>query len=60
MQLTNKIEWPAGRTDFGPAAKHSPAVEILAELPPHCAYNQTRECFLGLDVDCHRTLVRGS
>jgi hypothetical protein len=50
MQLTNKIEWPSGRTDFGPAAKHSPAVEVLAELPPHCAYNQTRECFLGLDV----------
>ena len=24
--------------------------EIAAELRTHCAYNQTRECFLGLEV----------
>jgi hypothetical protein len=45
MQLTNKIEWPVGASDADPVSEYSARDERL-----HCAYNQTRECFLGLEV----------
>ncbi len=50
MQLTNKIEWPAGGAEVEPVSKHLSLAEISMESRPHCAYNQTRECFLGLEV----------
>jgi hypothetical protein len=50
MQQTNKIEWPTGSLDEGPVEEDSPMAEAGRELRPHCAYNQTRECFLGLEV----------
>jgi len=33
-----------------PVAKHAPIALASVEPRPHCAYNQTRECFLGLEV----------
>ena len=50
MQRTNKIEWPAGAMEAEPDVKHGPIAGVSMESRPHCAYNQTRECFLGLDV----------
>jgi hypothetical protein len=50
MQQTNKIEWPSGSADAGPVAEYEETGESLMEFRPHCAYNQTRECFLGLEV----------
>jgi len=50
MQLTNKIEWPVGSAELEPVSRHLSAAEVVEEPRPHCAYNQTRECFLGLEV----------
>ncbi len=50
MQMTNKIEWPTGSMEAEPVAKYTPMGEVSMESRPHCAYNQTRECFLGLEV----------
>ncbi len=50
MQLTNKIEWPAGSTEVEPVTRRLSLAGPLMESRPHCAYNQTRECFLGLEV----------
>jgi hypothetical protein len=50
MQLTNKIEWPTESTGPEPVSTHLSAAETVDESRPHCAYNQTRECFLGLEV----------
>ncbi len=50
MQLTNRIDWPAGSKDevrdVETGLKAGPSMEVRA----HCAYNQSRECFLGLEV----------
>jgi hypothetical protein len=50
MQQTNKIEWPAGSVESEPVAEYTPMAGVPMEYRPHCAYNQTRECFLGLEV----------
>jgi hypothetical protein len=50
MQLTNKIEWPASNSDADPVAKYPVRDEDSRDERAHCAYNQTRECFLGLEV----------
>src|SRR5579859_5681565 len=47
--MTNRSDWPALQIVGEPAV----AVEQGAEIrraQAHCAYNQTRECFLGLEV----------
>jgi hypothetical protein len=49
--MTEKIDWPARSTDEEPVAMHSPKAGVSMELRAHCAYNQTRECFLGLEVE---------
>ncbi len=33
-----------------PDANRTPIAGVAVESQPHCAYNQTRECFLGLEV----------
>lgn len=50
MQQTNKIEWPVGSVEAEPAAECAFMAGVPIEFRPHCAYNQTRECFLGLEV----------
>ncbi len=50
MQITRRIDWPAQSTKVEPTARFETMVDILSESRPHCAYNQTRECFLGLEV----------
>ena len=51
MQLTNKIDWPGGSIDAEPVAEQTIEAGVSMEFCTHCAYNQTRECFLGLEVD---------
>lgn len=48
MQLTNKIEWPGGNMEAEPVDRD--ALDEADDFRSHCAYNQTREVFLGLDV----------
>jgi len=48
MQMSNKIEWPGGSMNAEPVEMGEPDSPV--DLRTHCAYNQTRECFLGLDV----------
>jgi len=35
---------------IGKTARYRPRIGVLMELRMYCAYNQTRECFLGLEV----------
>jgi hypothetical protein len=51
MQMTNKIDWPARRTDEDTVETEQGTRGVEMESRAHCAYNQTRECFLGLEVD---------
>ena len=51
MQMTNKIDWPARRTEEDTVETEQGAKGVEMESRAHCAYNQTRECFLGLEVD---------
>ena len=51
MQLTNKVDWPARHTEEDAAEERPIGAGVLMEARAHCAYNQTRECFLGLEVD---------
>jgi hypothetical protein len=48
MQMTNRIEWPGGSIEAEPVERDGPGASVDSRT--HCAYNQTRECFLGLDV----------
>lgn len=50
MQMTRRVDWPAQSTHVEPVTKFETAVDTLLESRTHCAYNQTRECFLGLEV----------
>jgi len=50
MRLTNKIEWPIGSTELEPVSTDMVVAKPVTDWHPHCAYNQTRECFLGLEV----------
>jgi uncharacterized membrane protein (UPF0127 family) len=51
MGAVEKVDWEAGVPTTGGAAAPAPQV-IAATMGSrvHCAYNQTRECFLGLEV----------
>lgn len=48
MQRMKEIGWPPQGTHVD-SPQHRPASLVTPEAP-HCAYNQTRECFLGLEV----------
>ncbi len=50
MQMTNKIDWPARRMDEDTVETEQGIEGVEMESRAHCAYNQTRECFLGLEV----------
>ena len=50
MDLTEKIESKAGTLEIRPVAEHSTAARGNMGTRKLCAYNQTRECFLGLEV----------
>jgi len=50
MQSMERAEWTAGIFSKSPVTGNSPAAGGFMELRKHCAYNQTRECFLGLEV----------
>jgi uncharacterized protein len=50
MQMTEESEISSGTAGLQSAFGFAPAADPAAEPRPHCAYNQTRECFLGLDV----------
>jgi uncharacterized membrane protein (UPF0127 family) len=50
MELMENTSWPAGkRRESGVAGQPAEGRGIM-ESRAHCAYNQTRECFLGLEV----------
>jgi hypothetical protein len=48
--MTEKIDWSARDMEIEPAAKYAAKAGASVESRAHCAYNQTRECFLGLEV----------
>ena len=48
MELTQDAAWSAGKGSGN--AAHSVEGKGVMESRAHCAYNQTRECFLGLEV----------
>lgn len=48
MQRTKEIGWPP-RDMHVSSSQHRAGLLVTAEAR-HCAYNQTRECFLGLEV----------
>lgn len=56
MQTSRRIEWRPHGMQGKPAAEFEPMADIAADLRPHCAYNQTRECFLGLEVVSYASL----
>lgn len=50
MALTENVGWAAGeQAEADTAAQMAGGREAMVSKP-HCAYNQTRECFLGLEV----------
>jgi len=51
MRRTDELELLNGTLDQHPAAGHSSRAGGNMESRKLCAYNQTRECFLGLEVD---------
>src|SRR5579863_8157723 len=51
LGTTNEIDWLARGAEGEPEAESIPKAAVSSESRVHCAYNQTRECFLGLDVD---------
>ncbi len=51
MRLTEEIGWSSHSVEAEPIAHGTPRLAVSSERRVHCAYNQTRECFLGLDVD---------
>jgi len=50
MQMTEEIDWLTGSMEEVPVAAYAIREGGSMELRGHCAYNQTRECFLGLEV----------
>jgi uncharacterized membrane protein (UPF0127 family) len=50
MEVVEKIEWEAGGRRTRGAAAPAPQAKENVDPRAHCAYNQTRECFLGLVV----------
>jgi hypothetical protein len=50
MHLLEQAELISGTLEENADAEHSLSLEGVMESRRHCAYNQTRECFLGLEV----------
>ena len=50
MRIAHKLDFAAGTLDQNPVARYSPRAGGFMESQKLCAYNQTRECFLGLEV----------
>jgi hypothetical protein len=50
MGSTERIDWSARGTEAEPTAGYASKDAVSTEVRAHCAYNQTRECFLGLEV----------
>jgi hypothetical protein len=50
MHLAQKLDFATGTFGQSPAARHSLRAGGSMESQKLCAYNQTRECFLGLEV----------
>ena len=50
MNTIAEVELTTGTLEKHPDAGHSPRAGGYMELAKHCAYNQTRECFLSLNV----------
>jgi hypothetical protein len=50
MRITEELGWPGLGIGRRGSEKDSPMALLQIEPPLHCAYNQTRECFLGLEV----------
>jgi len=50
MHLAPKLEFTTGAFDQHPVGRNSPRAGGSMESQKLCAYNQTRECFLGLEV----------
>lgn len=50
MRRTHKLEGQVRALDGQAAPLFPPQVDGLSELQKHCAYNLTKECFLGLEV----------
>jgi hypothetical protein len=50
MRLTEEMDFSTGTLDQHPAAGYSTKAGGYMETRKLCAYNQTRECFLGLEV----------
>lgn len=49
MQRTKEIGWPPRGMQVN-SLQHREIASLVPAEAPHCAYNQTRECFLGLEV----------
>ena len=50
MEVVEKVEWEAARRAATGAVAVTPQAKESMISRTHCAYNQTRECFLGLEV----------
>jgi len=50
MEALEEVEWVAGGRRVRGAAAPAFQVKENVDSRAHCAYNQTRECFLGLEV----------
>jgi hypothetical protein len=50
MRMTEELGWSVRGLNTNGSAKSAPKAAVHVESPAHCAYNQTRECFLGLEV----------
>jgi len=50
MEAMEKVEWDAGGQRARGVAAPAPQAKETMNSRTHCAYNQTRECFLGLEV----------
>jgi uncharacterized membrane protein (UPF0127 family) len=50
MELMKESSWAAGQQSSKGTTERTPGGTGMMESRAHCAYNQTRECFLGLEV----------
>ena len=50
IDVFDELELISGSRDQRPVGGYSPRAGGYMELRKHCAYNRTRECFLGLEV----------
>jgi hypothetical protein len=48
--MAKRIDWPALQTAGDRVDAYEQEADVSSRSQAHCAYNQTRECFLGLEV----------